>query len=602
MLFTDQEQMGLNFIKELEQQHKKYIFVLHHQGDLISISKQKYLLDFANYEQWKQLIVSELHDYTNIALVYLPSFELTILSETSIDYYQRVIYMGFLHLLQLEQDALSHIESIWLVTKFAQQFDNNSSINCLLSPLWSMVRVARSENFPINIFSIDFDETIEKSFIYLLQELQYNYKDLEVSYRDSTRFLPYFKPSILNTKDKDKDKYQYNSKGYYIISGGLGGLGLTFAKHLVKHGAKHLILLGRSGKTPLIEDKINCLESLGAEVIIVKCDVGNKQQLFNTLNPYLKTDIIIKGVIHAAGTLEDSLIHNQSYSSLEKVMRPKIQGAWNLYNLVQDYSIDFFISFSSIASVIGSPGQLNYSAANAFLDSFSYFLSKKEISAKVINWGPWEQIGMAAKTENTKGTHNVHFQLNSITTLEGILIFDELLSDKSIQTFIFLVNKKITNQFNDLIYNKTLSQFSKEFWSLEKDNKFINEKTSFSKPRNKDQLYNIILEITTKVIGSLSVNTANVNLGFQDLGMDSMMGLQLRNLLTKYFSITLPATLIYKYPTINDLTNHIAKIIFLEENDYKNDLSNDLSITELNVDQFSEQELADLLEKELELL
>ena len=592
VLFTDDEDKGICFADALKKQGKDGMLIQHQQGSLQQKSAWQFTIDFSDVTQWQQLmsLFSNWND-TNIIFIYLCGLELSTVDESKIDYCQHVIYPGFLYLLKLEKDDFfARVDSIWLITQSAQQYEKSVPINCLLSPLWSMARAARTENFPTSLFTVDFDQVTIDAPTILLTELQFNQQDFEVSYRKGCRYLPFLQPIV----PEKSTNYHYSNQGYYIISGGVGGLGLILAKHLVERGVRFLILISRKGRHSEVKKEIKELENVGAKVIILKCNVGDARQLQESFKDLLKTGLVIKGVIHAAGVVEDALIYNQNFSSFEKVMQPKMQGAWNIYQLVQNQAIDFFVNFSSIASIFGSPGQINYVAANAFLDSFSYFLYQKGINAKVINWGPWESIGMAAKAQKIKGFHNAETKLQSIDTREGILIFEQILCDESIQTLVFSLNDQFANQSDAVIKKNTLSQFNKIFWTPnEKDAELPNEDFSLNKPVNKDSVRKVILAITVKIIGF--IENIDGDVGFQDMGMDSMMGLQFRNLLAKRFLITLPSTLIYKYTTINSLTDHIAQILLKNESNSENCLP-------LNIDQCSTEELANLLEKELNSL
>jgi myxalamid-type polyketide synthase MxaB len=182
--------------------------------------------------------------------------------------------------------------------------------------------------------------------------------------------------------------------GSYLITGGMGSLGLQVAKCLVDQGARHLVLSGRSARVD--EAVLEELRAGGASVEVIRADVSNSDDVAR-LVAECGVRAPLRGVVHAAGVLDDGAILNQTDERLARVMGPKVNGAWLLHTHTQALPLDFFVCFSSMASMMGSPGQSNYAAANAFLDALAGYRRAKGLPAISINWGPWADAGMAAK-------------------------------------------------------------------------------------------------------------------------------------------------------------------------------------------------------------
>ena len=187
-------------------------------------------------------------------------------------------------------------------------------------------------------------------------------------------------------------------------SGGLGALGLLFAKQLTSSGAKHLVLLSRSSPKPEVEEQLNELRSSGCDVKAIQCDVSKKEDVETMLTSVRETMPPIRGILHSAGVLDDATIENQSIERFEKVFLPKVSGAWNLHEctLAMGIELDFFVFFSSIASLLGSPGQSNYAAANAALDGLAHYRRSLGLAGVSIQWGAWTAAGMAAERDTVK--------------------------------------------------------------------------------------------------------------------------------------------------------------------------------------------------------
>ncbi|NES18398.1 MAG: SDR family NAD(P)-dependent oxidoreductase, partial [Symploca sp. SIO3E6] len=183
----------------------------------------------------------------------------------------------------------------------------------------------------------------------------------------------------------------------YLITGGMGGLGLLVARWMVDKGAKHLVLLGRRSPDDATSQKIRELETAGAQVVVEKADVSDLESMTRVLHKIEQSNLPLAGVIHSAGMLSDGVLENQSWSSFEQVMAPKVQGAWHLHQLTQNQPLDFFVLFSSVASLLGSPGQGNHSAANGFLDGLAHYRRAIGLPGLSIHWGAVSQVGEAAE-------------------------------------------------------------------------------------------------------------------------------------------------------------------------------------------------------------
>jgi myxalamid-type polyketide synthase MxaB len=185
--------------------------------------------------------------------------------------------------------------------------------------------------------------------------------------------------------------------GSYLITGGLGALGLQVAEWLAKEGAGHLVLLGRRAPSEEVAKKIDSLRGGGAKVATISGDVADRASLAAALKQIPREFPPLAGVIHAAGVLDDGVMFDMTLPRLEKPLAPKVDGAWNLHALTADQRLDFFVMFSSVACVLGSPGQANYAAGNAFLDALCSYRHALGLPATSVNWGPWAGSGMAAE-------------------------------------------------------------------------------------------------------------------------------------------------------------------------------------------------------------
>jgi NADPH:quinone reductase-like Zn-dependent oxidoreductase/NADP-dependent 3-hydroxy acid dehydrogenase YdfG len=184
--------------------------------------------------------------------------------------------------------------------------------------------------------------------------------------------------------------------GTVLVTGGLGALGLRVADWLATRGVKHLVLTGRRGvETPGAADAVAALESRGARVTVAAVDVSDRASLGDTLAA-IPPELPLRGVVHAAGVLDDGVLVEQTGERFAHVMSPKVTGAWNLHELTREAELDFFVLFSSVAATFGSAGQGPYAAGNAFLDALAAHRRSEGLPAQSLAWGPWADGGMAS--------------------------------------------------------------------------------------------------------------------------------------------------------------------------------------------------------------
>jgi myxalamid-type polyketide synthase MxaB len=189
---------------------------------------------------------------------------------------------------------------------------------------------------------------------------------------------------------------EVRADGAYLITGGLGALGRATAAWLAARGARCLVLAGRGAPDEAAQRQIRSLESEhGCRIHAVRADVADAAQVRELVGTFGRVLPALRGVIHAAGVLEDGMLVEQSWERIERVLRPKVEGAWHLHQATASLPLDFFVLYSSVASVLGSAGQGGYAAANAFLDGLAQHRRAQGLTATVVNWGPWDGEGMA---------------------------------------------------------------------------------------------------------------------------------------------------------------------------------------------------------------
>jgi polyketide synthase 12/epothilone polyketide synthase D len=225
---------------------------------------------------------------------------------------------------------------------------------------------------------------------------------------------------------------ELDAQAGYLITGGLGGLGLAVADRLARHGARHLALVGRSAPSASAQAAVEDLRARGVEVGIFAADVTDREQVRQVIAAVQRRMGPLKGVMHAAMVLDDAPIERLTEERMWKAMAPKIMGAWNLHTLTLDMPLDFFVLFSSLASVIGNPGQANYVAGNAFLDALAYYRRARGLPALTINWGVVGEVGHVAGSRET-AQRLERLGLKGMPLSETLDALDELMSSDAVQ-------------------------------------------------------------------------------------------------------------------------------------------------------------------------
>jgi hypothetical protein len=251
----------------------------------------------------------------------------------------------------------------------------------------------------------------------ILKELIDGNTDIEVSYgKDGRRFVKHAKEFV--PPNQKSQSLLLKDRGVYIITGGLGGLGLIFSKYLAEKVKARLVLTGRSSLNAEGIAKLKELENAGAEVVYIRADVSVRADVIHLMEEARRRFNEINGIIHSAGVLKDAYIQNKTFNDFKYILAPKVYGTVNLDNVSKDDNLDFFVTFSSIASAIGNIGQCDYSFANSYLDYYAVeretlrLQSKRKGKSLSINWPPWKDGGMKADDSNMYHQVTIYFQQN----------------------------------------------------------------------------------------------------------------------------------------------------------------------------------------------
>jgi acyl carrier protein len=350
--------------------------------------------------------------------------------------------------------------------------------------------------------------------------------------------------------------------GSYLVTGGLGGLGLSVARWLAERGAGHLVLVSRSGAASVEQQAaVATLEARGARVTVARADVADRAQVEQVLREVAASGMPLHGVVHAAGLLDDGLLLQQTPARLRTVMAPKVWGALHLHTLTREAPLDFFVLYASGAGLLGSPGQGNYAAANAFLDALAHHRRARGLPALSIDWGAFSGVGLAAAQEN-RGARLASRGMRSLTPDEGISVLERLLNRDNTQIGVIPLDVRQWVGFNQAAASsRMLSRLMAEQRAgagRPTGDQALLERLAAAPPGARAKLLQAALREHASKVLRIPEGKLEVDAPLTSLGMDSLMGLELRNRIEAMLGITMPATLLWTYPTLVALSEHLA--------------------------------------------
>jgi phthiocerol/phenolphthiocerol synthesis type-I polyketide synthase C len=231
---------------------------------------------------------------------------------------------------------------------------------------------------------------------------------------------------------------RFHAEATYLITGGLGGIGRAVATWMAEQGARYLVLMGRGPASTSAQETLDTLRAAGVEVVVVRGDVARADQLAAVLESIDASMPPLRGVVHAAGILDDGILARLDGQRLRDVMAPKVEGAWNVHALTGDRALDFFVLVSSAAALLGSPAQAHYAAANAFLDALAWHRRAEGRPALSINWGPWAEVGLVARPDQQR--HLRQHGIAALAVADGVRTLEYLLGRSATQVAVLQVD------------------------------------------------------------------------------------------------------------------------------------------------------------------
>jgi NAD(P)-dependent dehydrogenase (short-subunit alcohol dehydrogenase family) len=365
-------------------------------------------------------------------------------------------------------------------------------------------------------------------------------------------------PNAQIVPSKQERQVGIRSDRTYMITGGLGGLGLSLASWFVQKGARHLVLVGRNAPGEAARESIRSLEENGAIVRVMRADIAQRSDV-DQLWTQLRKDLPrLAGIVHAAAVLDDRSLLEQSAESFARVFAPKVLGAWNVHEKSLDEELDFFVMYSSLAALIGSPGQANYCAANAFLDALAHARMREGRPGMSIQWGAFSEVGLAA-AQAKRGQRLSTRGASSISPVEGLEVLEKLLHAPRPEIGIARLDWEQLPQafpamqqsafFKDIVATRATTS-SNESSSLRRQIAEAGEHEGLTLIAN--FLHHQLARILRMESAKFEATTS-----FYQLGVDSLMQLELKERILAGLGINLPIVTLGRYPNLAGLSKHL---------------------------------------------
>ena len=493
---------------------------------------------------------------------------------------------GLIGLVQALQ-AAGMVTAVTIVTQGVQRVTDADRSHALTqAPLWGLGRALAEELPDLRTRLVDLDpaHAPQHAAALLLRELSTGERENQVALRGAERFVARMAPAPAQAVSPP---LHLRADSAYLLTGGFGGLGAQVAHRLVTRGARRLILMGRTelpardqwaaldpeSPTGRRVALVRALEQAGASVHVASLDVGDETALGAWLEKYRAEGWPpIRGVVHMAALFDGHLVSELEPETLSTLLRPKVTGAWHLGKLLSE--LDFFVLYSSVAALLPQPGQGAYAAANAFLDALAHNMAASGRHALSINWGVWvgdetssseeyrQRTAMADRLLASRGFQALHTQ-------DGLDTLEMLMQGSLAQAVFAPINAQVLTAAQlarplpilvELAAQLTLDHAG----ASEAAAHAISVRTQIESAEPHARLALLESHVRQAAARVLKLQPERLNPAkpFGAMGLDSLMGVELRNRLEFDLGMRLPSTLAWNYPTVNALSKFLLGRLF----------------------------------------
>lgn len=475
---------------------------------------------------------------------------------------------ALLHLAQALLPLGTAAPKVWIATRAGQAVTSGEASDPASAALWGFGRVLALEHPELWGGLIDVDTATPEA---LLAEMLHSDGEDQVAYRHGERHVARLqrlpRPPALPTPIRPQASY--------LVSGGLGGLGLQIARWLAEGGAGCIVLVGRHAPSAQAEATLRQIASRGTQVAIETADVGDFEQMRTLFASFGTTRPPLGGIFHAAAALSHHPISELDSQAVEAMLWPKTAGTWNLHRLSRDLALDFFVLFSSTTALWGSSQLAHYAAANQFLDAFAHYRHALGLPALSLNWGTWDAMRVASAAEQQR---TAQFGLEQMPSEAALGILGELLGTSRPQITVAAVDwealkpayeARRARPFLSQVENKKARRplTPQPEAAAERPQTLGEQLRSLGAEDRHSQLIAHVQRLAARVIGTPDPAGIDIHQGLFEMGLDSLMSVELKGRLEASVGQPLPSTLTFNYPTIAELAAYLESRVFTTAED-----------------------------------
>ena len=349
-------------------------------------------------------------------------------------------------------------------------------------------------------------------------------------------------------------KKEINNASAILITGGMGGIGWACAQWLASTSVKHIFLMGRNPLNAEIENKIQSLAKNGKHIEYFSGDVAKLQDVENIIQKIADKDIRLNGILHTAGIMKNALIANETQDDVKSVLAAKVSGTWNLHQATQHLNLDFFACFSSMTSLVGAAGAASYAAGNKFIDNLVSYRKSLGLCAQAINWCAWEEVGMLTRLNEAAQDYWRENGMQALSNEIALAIFEKLSATTSTNVAVLPADWSVWNRQYERLPSVLINLEGQATPSPAATQSSVVQ--AFANQHN--DVHALVSNSVRKVLRLDSASAINDHTSFKEMGIDSLMSVELRNILSKALGIKLSSTLLYNYSNIHLLAEYLT--------------------------------------------
>ncbi len=475
---------------------------------------------------------------------------------------------------------------VWVVTCAAQSTGQEAApVFPWQAPVWALGRTIAFEHSEFWGGLVDLDvagDDVQNAALLWKHLVSPDGED-QACLRNGLRLAPRLERSALPPPPVEN---LFRADAAYLITGGFGGLGLEIADWMARHGARRLILMGRTPLPPRAAwsalaaehpysraiSTILQLEKLGVTVRTAFADVGDETAMRSFFRQYEEErQPSIRGVIHAAGAVRQTLVSDITAEDFRSLFKAKVDGTWLLHDVLKHDPLDFFVLFSSASAVLSSPRLGPYAASNSFLDAMANYRNSNGLPALSVNWGVWSDVGMARRSEESTAQTVSERGMGRMRTAEGLYCLGRLIGNSHGQVCVIPVDwQKWTSQYGAYMSKPFFSRLRVESPAdlrpvqnargpvVENEcERRVHQLLASPPEKLKEQLVQYLVNILAPILG-VPIETIEPSRPITDFGLDSLMALEFRNRINSEFDVAIPTVSLLRGPCVEELADQVA--------------------------------------------